>query len=130
LERSQQEVAEALPLLRELLGRPELPFARSVAQALLALSGDAAGEAVERLRDPCPLVRQRIVLGVAHHVTSDERGRHALVHALLDPDLDVRRAAAAYCSQYIFLSWDDQAALAPLRQALWCGQGRPMPFVI
>jgi uncharacterized protein (TIGR02996 family) len=114
----QQEVAEALPLLRELLGRPELPFAEQVARALLALSGDAAGEAVERLRDPDPLVRQRIVLGVAHHVTREERGRLALVGALLDPDPDVRRAAAGYCSRVIFLSWQDQAALAPLRQAL------------
>jgi HEAT repeat protein len=111
-------VAEALPLLRELLGRPELPFAESVARALLALSGDAAGEAVGRLCDPDPLVRQRIVLGVAHNVTREERGRHALVGALLDPDPDVRRAAAAYCSRVIFLSWEDQAALAPLRQAL------------
>jgi uncharacterized protein (TIGR02996 family) len=114
----EQKVAEAVPLLRELLGRPELPFAGSVARALLACSGDAATEAVERLRDPDPLVRQRIVLGMAHDVTRDERARAALVGALLDPDLNVRRAAAAYCSQYIFLSWADQALVAPLRQAL------------
>jgi HEAT repeat protein len=114
----EQEAAEALPLLRELLGRPELPFAEIVARALLAQSGDAAGEAVQRLSDPDPLVRQRIVLGVAHNVTKDERARHALVGALLDPDLNVRRAAATYCSRVIFLSWQDQAALAPLRQAL------------
>ncbi len=82
----EQEAAEALPLLRELLGRPELPFAAAVAQSLLAISGDPAGEAVARLGDPDPLVRQRIVLGVAHHVTKEERGRLALVGALLDPD--------------------------------------------
>jgi uncharacterized protein (TIGR02996 family) len=113
-----QEVAEALPLLRELLGRPELPFAESVARALLTLSGDRAEEAVQRLRDPSPLIRQRIVLGVTHEVTKEERGRLALVHALLDADSNVRRAAANYCSRYMFLSWEDQAALAPLRQAL------------
>lgn len=114
----EQEAAEALPLLRDLLGRPELAFADLVARVLLALSGDPAGEAVGRLCDPNPLVRQRIVLGVAHHVTREEHGRLALVHALLDPDGNVRRAAAAYCSQVIFLSCQDQAALAPLRQAL------------
>jgi uncharacterized protein (TIGR02996 family) len=113
-----QEVAEALPLLRELLRRPELPFAESVARALLAHSGDPAREAVQCLRDPDPLVRQRIVLGVAHDVTKDERGRHAIARALLDPDRDVRRAAATYCSRYIFLSSRDEAVLAPLRQAL------------
>lgn len=120
-----QEVAEALPLLRELLGRPEVPFPETVARALLAVSGDQAGEAVQRLRDPDPLVRQRIILAVAHNVTRDERGRHAIVYALLDPDRDVRRAAAAYCSRVIFLSWEDEAALAPLRQAL----GDPDPQV-
>src|SRR5262249_60150464 len=79
---------------------------------------DAGADAFERLRDPNPLVRQRIVLGMTHNVTRDERARAALVGALLDPDLNVRRAAAAYCSQYIFLSWADQAMAAPLRQAL------------
>ncbi len=113
-----REVAEALPLLREMLARPDLPFAETVARALLAHSGDKAGEVVQRLRDPDPLVRQRIILGVAHNVTKDERGRHALVRALLDPDCDVRRAAGAYCSRVIFLSWQDEAVLAPLRQAL------------
>ena len=113
-----REVAEALPLLREMLARPELPFAESVARALLAHSGDKAGEVVQRLRDPDPLVRQRIILAVAHDVTKDERGRHALVRALRDPDRDVRRAAGAYCSRVIFLSWQDEAVLAPLRQAL------------
>jgi uncharacterized protein (TIGR02996 family) len=119
LQWSEQKATEALPLLRELLGRPELPFAESVARALLAVSGDPAGEAVGRLGDANPLVRQRIVHGITHDVTKDERGRHALVHALLDPDPGVRRAAADYCTRYIFLSsWEDQAALAPLRQAL------------
>jgi uncharacterized protein (TIGR02996 family) len=113
-----QDAAEALPLLRELLARPELPFAGSVARALLTLSSDPAGEAVQRLRDPDPLVRQRVVLGVAHKVTSDERGRVAVVGALLDPDPDVRREAGRYCSRIIFLSSQDEAVLAPLRQAL------------
>jgi uncharacterized protein (TIGR02996 family) len=113
-----QELAEAVPLLRELLRRPELPFVDSVARALLARTGDPAGEVVQCLHDPDPLVRQRIVLGVAHHVTREERGRHALVHALLDPDREVRRTAAAYCSRVIFLSGDDEAVLATLRQAL------------
>ncbi len=58
------------------------------------------------------------MLGVAHHVTKEERGRLALVGALLDPDPNVRRSAADYCTRYMFLSWEDQAALAPLRQAL------------
>ncbi len=113
-----QKVDEALPLLRELLGRPELPFAECVARALLVCSGDEAGEAVQCLRDPDPLVRQRIILGVAHNVTSDERGRNAIVNALLDPDRDVRQAAGEYCSRVIFLSSRDEAMLAPLRKAL------------
>jgi HEAT repeat protein len=112
------KATEALPLLRELLGRPELSFAKSVAWALVAHSADQVGEIVQRLHDPNPLIRQRILLGVAGNATQDERGRHAIVHALLDPDGDVRRAAATYCSDFVFLSWQDEALLPPLRQAL------------
>jgi len=71
---------------------PSLVLRVHAVTILADLGGEAAIPALTDvlLHDPDPLVRQRIVLGVTSNVTRDERGRHALVHALLDPDRDVR----------------------------------------